>query len=265
MTLFPKVVAELRERGASDVLVFGGGVIPADDIPKLEAAGVEKIFTPGANTGDIAEWLRARLAAPPRAEAARGPVRAPGQGAVPCPRDRDAPGDRGHHARGGAPRPRASWAAGAVVKVQVQIGGRGKGGGVVLVDSPERAADGSGPHAPRRLQGHAGHAGPRGGASSDRGGVLHVHRAGSLQRRPPGDDDGRGRHGHRGGRAHAARTRFAASTSTRCWACGPSTCASWSARCPPTRARARATCCASSTSCWGSATPRWWRSTRWCA
>ena len=53
MTLFPKVVAELRERGASDVLVFGGGIIPADDIPKLEAAGVEKIFTPGANTGEM--------------------------------------------------------------------------------------------------------------------------------------------------------------------------------------------------------------------
>jgi methylmalonyl-CoA mutase C-terminal domain/subunit len=65
MTLFPKVVAELRERGAPDVLVFGGGVIPADDIPKLEAAGVEKIFTPGTNTGDIAEWLRERLAAAP--------------------------------------------------------------------------------------------------------------------------------------------------------------------------------------------------------
>jgi methylmalonyl-CoA mutase, C-terminal domain len=69
MTLFPKVVEELRERGAPDVLVFGGGVIPADDIPKLEAAGVEKIFTPGANTGDIAEWLRERLAATPTGSA----------------------------------------------------------------------------------------------------------------------------------------------------------------------------------------------------
>jgi methylmalonyl-CoA mutase C-terminal domain/subunit len=62
MTLFPKVVQELRSRGAGDVLVFGGGVIPADDIPKLEADGIEKIFTPGANTGDIASWLRERLA-----------------------------------------------------------------------------------------------------------------------------------------------------------------------------------------------------------
>jgi methylmalonyl-CoA mutase C-terminal domain/subunit len=62
MTLFPKVVRELRARGAGDVLVFGGGVIPADDIPRLEADGIEKIFTPGANTGDIATWLRERLA-----------------------------------------------------------------------------------------------------------------------------------------------------------------------------------------------------------
>jgi methylmalonyl-CoA mutase C-terminal domain/subunit len=61
MTLFPRVVEQLRERGAGDVLVFGGGVIPADDIPKLEAAGVERIFTPGASTQDIAAWLRDRL------------------------------------------------------------------------------------------------------------------------------------------------------------------------------------------------------------
>ncbi|HEV8563442.1 MAG TPA: cobalamin B12-binding domain-containing protein [Actinomycetota bacterium] len=61
MTLFPKVVTALRERGANDVVVVGGGVIPADDIPKLQAAGIEKIFTPGASTQDIASWLRERL------------------------------------------------------------------------------------------------------------------------------------------------------------------------------------------------------------
>jgi methylmalonyl-CoA mutase C-terminal domain/subunit len=43
------------------VLVFGGGIIPADDVTKLEAEGVERIFTPGANTQDIAAWLRERL------------------------------------------------------------------------------------------------------------------------------------------------------------------------------------------------------------
>lgn len=63
MTLFPKVVKELHERGANDILVFGGGIIPADDIPTLEAAGIEMIFTPGASTTDIAAWLRARLSA----------------------------------------------------------------------------------------------------------------------------------------------------------------------------------------------------------
>ena len=62
MTLFPKVVKELRERGATEVLVFGGGIVPAGDIPQLEAEGIERIFTPGANTGDIAVWLRDRLA-----------------------------------------------------------------------------------------------------------------------------------------------------------------------------------------------------------
>ncbi len=61
MTLFPKVVKLLRERGANDVLVFGGGIIPADDIAKLGEAGIEKIFTPGASTKDIAGWLRERL------------------------------------------------------------------------------------------------------------------------------------------------------------------------------------------------------------
>ena len=63
MTLFPKVVTMLRERGADDIVVFGGGIIPADDIPELESDGVEKIFTPGAQTTEIVDWLRARLAA----------------------------------------------------------------------------------------------------------------------------------------------------------------------------------------------------------
>ena len=61
MTLFPKVVKLLREKGAGDVLVFGGGVIPRDDIPKLEAEGIERLFTPGATTGEIVAWLRERL------------------------------------------------------------------------------------------------------------------------------------------------------------------------------------------------------------
>jgi methylmalonyl-CoA mutase C-terminal domain/subunit len=63
MTLFPRVVALLRERGAGDVLVFGGGIVPKDDIPKLTEAGIERVFTPGASTGEIVTWLNERLAA----------------------------------------------------------------------------------------------------------------------------------------------------------------------------------------------------------
>ena len=61
MTLFPRVVDLLRQRGAADVLVFGGGIIPADDIPKLKEHGMAEIFTPGAPTADIVTWLRERL------------------------------------------------------------------------------------------------------------------------------------------------------------------------------------------------------------
>ena len=61
MTLFPRVVQLLRDRGASDVVVFGGGIIPKEDIPQLKEQGVEQIFTPGANTSEIIDWLRSRL------------------------------------------------------------------------------------------------------------------------------------------------------------------------------------------------------------
>jgi methylmalonyl-CoA mutase, C-terminal domain len=61
MTLFPRVVELLRERGADDVLVFGGGIIPRDDIVLLKQQGVAEIFTPGTPTQRIVEWLRAAL------------------------------------------------------------------------------------------------------------------------------------------------------------------------------------------------------------
>jgi methylmalonyl-CoA mutase C-terminal domain/subunit len=61
MTLFPRVVQLLRDQGAGDVLVFGGGIIPREDIPVLQEDGIEKIFTPGASTGSIVQWLRDRL------------------------------------------------------------------------------------------------------------------------------------------------------------------------------------------------------------
>jgi methylmalonyl-CoA mutase, C-terminal domain len=61
MTLFPKVVRLLRERGADDILVFGGGIVPAADVAALEAEGVERIFGPGVSTQEIVTWLRERL------------------------------------------------------------------------------------------------------------------------------------------------------------------------------------------------------------
>lgn len=57
-TLFAEVIALLRERGASDIVVFGGGIIPEDDIPGLEALGVGRVFTPGATMQSIVDWVR---------------------------------------------------------------------------------------------------------------------------------------------------------------------------------------------------------------
>jgi methylmalonyl-CoA mutase C-terminal domain/subunit len=62
MTLFPRVVELLRQRGATDVVVFGGGIIPKEDVEPLQEAGIEEIFTPGAPTSVIIDWLRSRLA-----------------------------------------------------------------------------------------------------------------------------------------------------------------------------------------------------------
>ncbi|MGH3480160.1 MAG: cobalamin B12-binding domain-containing protein [Nocardioidaceae bacterium] len=58
MTLFAKVLSLLDERDARDIVVFGGGIIPKDDIPVLEQSGVAKVFTPGATTTEIADWVR---------------------------------------------------------------------------------------------------------------------------------------------------------------------------------------------------------------
>ena len=61
MTLFPAVIAALKARGVGDVLVFGGGIVPKDDMPKLTEMGVAKIFTPGASTHDIIDWVENHL------------------------------------------------------------------------------------------------------------------------------------------------------------------------------------------------------------
>ena len=84
MTLFPRVVDLLAERGGDDVVVFGGGIIPREDILALKERGVAEIFTPGARTTSIVEWVREHVAARP------GPV------------SDDGPQETADHASGGA-------------------------------------------------------------------------------------------------------------------------------------------------------------------
>ncbi len=58
MTLFPKVLELLKEKGADDIPVFGGGIIPDEDAAELKKLGIREIFTPGASTQDIVSWIR---------------------------------------------------------------------------------------------------------------------------------------------------------------------------------------------------------------
>ncbi len=57
-TLFPKVVHLLREKSAGDIVVLGGGIVPAEDIPGLKRSGIREIFQPGASTEDIIKYIR---------------------------------------------------------------------------------------------------------------------------------------------------------------------------------------------------------------
>ncbi|MEO3863588.1 cobalamin B12-binding domain-containing protein [Acrocarpospora sp. B8E8] len=61
MTLFARVLEVLREQDAEDIVVFGGGIIPDEDIPELQRLGVAQIFTPGATTEEIVDWVRASI------------------------------------------------------------------------------------------------------------------------------------------------------------------------------------------------------------
>jgi len=61
LTLFPKVVGLLRDKGVGDVLVFGGGIIPEADVASLREAGVAALFTPGAPLSEITGWLEQTL------------------------------------------------------------------------------------------------------------------------------------------------------------------------------------------------------------
>ncbi|MDQ4024029.1 MAG: cobalamin B12-binding domain-containing protein [Actinomycetota bacterium] len=63
MTLFPRVAELIKDQGGENMLVFGGGIIPDADIPKLKDAGISEIFTPGTTTKAIVEWVRERVPA----------------------------------------------------------------------------------------------------------------------------------------------------------------------------------------------------------
>ncbi|HUL61148.1 MAG TPA: cobalamin B12-binding domain-containing protein [Anaeromyxobacteraceae bacterium] len=68
MTLFPAVIDLLRARDAADILVFGGGIIPQDDVPRLKDKGTAEVFLPGSSTQAIIDWIRGHIR--PRAAAA---------------------------------------------------------------------------------------------------------------------------------------------------------------------------------------------------
>ncbi len=63
MTLFPKLLDLLKNKGAGDVPVFGGGIVPDEDIAELKKLGVKEIFTPGASTQVIVDWIREQIPA----------------------------------------------------------------------------------------------------------------------------------------------------------------------------------------------------------
>jgi methylmalonyl-CoA mutase, C-terminal domain len=60
MTLFPRVVELIKEQGG-EITVFGGGIIPDADIPKLKASGIAEIFTPGTPTTEIVDWVNSKM------------------------------------------------------------------------------------------------------------------------------------------------------------------------------------------------------------
>ncbi|MFD2090265.1 cobalamin B12-binding domain-containing protein [Blastococcus deserti] len=64
MTLFARLAELMQQRGIDDVVVFGGGIIPEEDIPELERLGVARVFTPGATTSEIVDWVRQHVGTP---------------------------------------------------------------------------------------------------------------------------------------------------------------------------------------------------------
>jgi methylmalonyl-CoA mutase C-terminal domain/subunit len=67
MTIFPAVIELLQAQKAEDITVFGGGIIPQDDVPKLKSKGVAELFLPGTSTQTTVEWIRANVKPRPAA------------------------------------------------------------------------------------------------------------------------------------------------------------------------------------------------------
>jgi methylmalonyl-CoA mutase C-terminal domain/subunit len=63
-TIFPKVMKLLAAKSSSDIVVFGGGIVPEEDVPALQEAGIRRIFTPGTTTREVIDWVKANV--PPR-------------------------------------------------------------------------------------------------------------------------------------------------------------------------------------------------------
>jgi methylmalonyl-CoA mutase C-terminal domain/subunit len=61
MTIFPKVVNLLKEKGREDMIIFGGGIIPLEDMDKLEKVGISKLFGPGTPTSEIIDWTKEKF------------------------------------------------------------------------------------------------------------------------------------------------------------------------------------------------------------
>jgi len=61
MTLFPELLGKLATEGASDIVVFGGGIVPKDDIVELKKLGVKEIFIPGTHTQDVVSWIKSNV------------------------------------------------------------------------------------------------------------------------------------------------------------------------------------------------------------
>ena len=262
MTLFPRVVQLLREQGAGDVLVFGGGIIPREDIPKLKSQGIEEIFTPGAPT------VRDRRVAP-------RPAR-PQEGRLAARMDLYEHQGKQLFAAAGIALPESEVARTAdaaraaaerlggrvAVKAQVQIGGRGKGGGIALVRSADEAARAAERMLREGFNGHAGHA--RAGRAAGRHPGRVLLRDHARPRRPPVPGDGvlAGRHGHRGHRPRRPRRdpprgdRPAGRTE------GLPGSVAHGAPAAGGAGRARPRCCPSSTRSWWRTTRPWSRSIR---